>query len=101
LKQANLTTHQRICLAEAVIEESLENEGNDWLWPALKKLNKLRNEIAHNLSSAGIDDQVTNFCKQVPRNLKPINILSDFQAALWVACSEVHQRINPLGVDEQ
>jgi hypothetical protein len=92
LKAANLTTHQKICLAEAVIEESQENEKNDWLWVALKKLNSLRNDIAHKLSSTGIDDRVADFCSRVPKKLNSDNRFHNFEYALWIACSEVHMR---------
>ncbi len=43
---ASYDCHQMICLAEAITAESNQEQ---WVWKALKKLNKLRNFLAHNL----------------------------------------------------
>lgn len=95
LREADLTSHQQICLAEALVEES-SLDGNDrWLWPAIKKLNKLRNDIAHHLSKDGINDRIGDFVRRVPNKMESGNLCHDFEFALWVACAEVHLRITP------
>lgn len=95
LREADLTSHQQICLAEALIDE-LSLDGNDrWLWPAIKKLNNLRNDIAHNLSKSGIDDRIADFVSRVPNKTESGNLCHNFEFALWVTCAEVHLRITP------
>lgn len=90
LKDADLTTHQKICLAEALIEEHSPNGEHAWLWPAIKKLNKLRNDIAHNLEKLGIVDRVVDFVTRVPRKMGSENVCHNFEFALFVTCAEVH-----------
>ncbi len=95
LKEIDLTSHQQICLAEALIEE-ISLDGNDlWLWPAIKKLNKLRNDIAHNLSRPGIEDRIADFINRVPNKMESGNLCHDFEYAIWVVLAEVHLRITP------
>ena len=90
VEEANLTTHQKICLAEALIEEFYPNGEDAWLWPAIKKLNKLRNDIAHNLAKSGVVDRVVDFVTRVPKKMGSENLCHNFEFALWVACAEVH-----------
>ena len=90
LKDADLTTHQKICLAEALIEEHCPNGEDAWLWPAIKKLNMLRNDIAHNLAKAGVEDRVVDFVRRVPKKMGSKNLCHNFEFALWVTCAEVH-----------
>ncbi len=94
LKDANFTTHHKIVLAEAVIEETYSGGQDAWLWPAIRKLNKLRNDIAHHLSKPGIPDRIQDFVEQVPTKLESTNLCHNFEIALWTTCSEVHLRIN-------
>lgn len=95
LKEANLTSHQKLCLAEAIIEEFCPDEEEDaWLWPAIKKLNTLRNDIAHNLTKPGIDARVADFVKRVPKKLDSSNFYHNFEFALWCTCAEVHLLIH-------
>lgn len=62
LKKARLESFQRICLAESFFPSDFQ----PWLWPALTKLNKLRNDIAHQISPAGIDASIDHIIKSVP-----------------------------------
>ena len=95
LKKADLTSHQQICLAEALVAERNVDGKDLWLWPAIKKLNKLRNDIAHNLSKPGIDDRIADFVSRVPDNVDQGNLCHKFEIALWITCAEVHLRITP------
>src|SRR4051812_36661074 len=45
LEAARLDCHQAICLAEALCGENIQAR----TWVALRKLNTLRNDVAHNL----------------------------------------------------
>ena len=94
LKEADLTSFQKICLAEAIIEEFSPDGEDAWLWPAVKKLNKLRNDIAHNLTKPGIDERVADFVKRVPKKLDSSNFCHNFEFALWCTCVEVHLLIH-------
>ena len=95
LKDARLTFYQKICLAEAVIEECQTDRKDIWLWTALKELNRLRNIIAHNVLATGIEDRMTDFIGLVSYKLGSCNLRHDFESALWSACSEVHTRTGP------
>ena len=55
LDDARLTSHQVICLAEAL---TLPNDEPRLLWSILRKLNTLRNQLAHNLIPKGIEQRV-------------------------------------------
>ena len=57
LEPAKLESHQAICLAEAL---TLPNEEPASLWAVVRKLNELRNRIAHNLEPKGVDDRINN-----------------------------------------
>lgn len=85
LTEASLTSHQKICLAEALTDEFSEdvNKGK-WVWNAIKKLNKLRNDIAHNLSASGIEDRVKDYVNRVPdfKESIPSNLILDFEWAI-------------------
>lgn len=97
LEKADLTTHQKLCLAEALVDDfSRSVQETDWLWPALKKLNKLRNDIAHNLTLSGIADRIRDFIDRCPKKLGTTNFYHEFEFALWNACADVHQLINPV-----
>jgi hypothetical protein len=58
LSSARLTSHQLICLAEAMC---LANPEPIWLWATVRELNSLRNSLAHNLAPAGIQDRIDQF----------------------------------------
>jgi hypothetical protein len=58
LADARLTAHQVICLAEAMC---LDNEDPHWLFGMARKLNALRNALAHNLAPSGIQEKVDAF----------------------------------------
>lgn len=108
LEGAKLSTLQKLCLAEALIDDfsrSVQNgcysdEYADWLWPALKKLNTLRNNIAHNLTASGINDRIRDFVARCPEKLGTTNLCDEFEYALWNACAEVHHLINPVSLED-
>ncbi len=47
--------HQVICLVEAMTSHS---QAIPWIWQAAKKLNNIRNDLAHQLSPQGLEDKV-------------------------------------------
>jgi hypothetical protein len=61
-KGASLSCHQAICLAEAILrEEKLEA----WVWDGMKKLNALRNRLAHRLTGVELEKEVEAFTSYV------------------------------------
>ena len=52
LKAARLTSHQAICLAEAL---TLPNDDPKVLWSILRNVNTLRNDLAHNLAPQKVE----------------------------------------------
>ena len=61
LAAARLECHQAICLAEALSTE----EVHPVLWEAARKLNSLRNHIAHNLDLKGVEDRMNYIAEMV------------------------------------
>ena len=64
LKDARLETHQCICLAEALFHD----RSSTWIWDALRKLNGIRNKLAHNLEPPGLDSKIVDFQQFVETN---------------------------------
>ena len=56
LESAKLECHQAICLAEALSTEDIHPN----IWEAARKLNSLRNQIAHTLESKGVLDRMNH-----------------------------------------
>ena len=56
LISATLECHQAICLAEALSNANIHSN----VWEAAKKLNSLRNHIAHNLDLKGVVDRMNH-----------------------------------------
>ena len=83
LIDAHLTSHQAICLADAL---TLENDNPRILWSVLRKLNSLRNQLAHNLASQGIEDRVRNIVAEYSTKW-PVN--SKFTGVLGHAYGQV------------
>ena len=61
LIDARLECYQAICIAEALCPEEEE-----YVWNAVKKLNNIRNELAHKTEPVGIDDRIEDFVNSVP-----------------------------------
>ncbi len=83
LRSADLDSFQRICLAESFFSAAFQ----PWLWGALKHLNKLRNEIAHEIAPEGLQARVDNIIKSVPSasEFRPFAAThqAHFEMALW------------------
>lgn len=58
LAQAKIGCHTAICLAEALCDEDI----NPRVWEAARKLNDLRNKIAHTLEPLGMSERMNNVC---------------------------------------
>lgn len=69
-RRADLTCFQVICIAEGFVAHDAAPK----LWDTLKKLNKLRNDIAHKLEPKGMHDQMKNIVRLVYPELKAAGI---------------------------
>jgi hypothetical protein len=80
LEQAKLDCHMAICLAEALSSEDIHPN----VWEAARKLNTLRNEIAHNLEPKGVVDRMNHISSLlgIPRPLLKIEGKSPEDAAI-------------------
>lgn len=77
----SLSCHQIICLVEAITPQS---QACPWIWIASKKLNNIRNDLAHKLTPHGLEEKVKNLIEYVHENspvikqeIKNLNIETD------------------------
>jgi hypothetical protein len=61
LKEASLEFFQCACIAEAIYAKQMPT----WLWVALRKLNSIRNLLAHNIEPLGVQDKIKDFVTYV------------------------------------
>ncbi len=91
LSDARLECHQCICLAESFYPANHE----PWLWKALKKLNKMRNDIAHQIEPSGLQDRIDAFVASVPSGLDGIEDKNGrFEITLWSLFDAVSELID-------
>jgi len=92
-KGTSLTCHQVICLVEAITPKS---NNVPWVWVASKKLNNIRNDLAHNLKPNGLKPKVLDLVKFVKSKSPQIEKLankagftqqSDLFMVVMVICS--------------
>jgi hypothetical protein len=68
-----LTCHQVICLTEAITPISNKVP---WLWIAIRKLNSIRNDLAHQLSPKDLARKVNDLIKYVRDNSFEVEIIT-------------------------
>jgi hypothetical protein len=89
--KAQLECFHVICLAEALCGD----QAPPYLWDVLRKLNKLRNDIAHKIELPGLQDRIANITALVEKNsvfaeaeggISAIESdrMQEFDLALWV-----------------
>jgi hypothetical protein len=61
IDSARLDCHQAICIAESLSTEDIHAN----VWEAARKLNRLRNEIAHNLEPSGVAERISHVCELI------------------------------------
>lgn len=80
VKEARLDCYQAICLAQSFFDPEFQ----PWLWQALKKLNKLRNDVAHNIEPTGVKDRMLHFSTEYPFSFGNAEDSSvSFEISLW------------------
>ena len=89
LRAAKLDCHQAICLAEGLAGDTI----NPRLWEVAKKLNELRNKIAHNLEPTGVIERMRNINLMLGQNLKgsasPSEVLEQFDFSISLLYSTI------------
>lgn len=79
LRDARLTCYQAICIAEAFCSEEQK-----YIWNAVKKLNNIRNDLAHKTEPVGLDDRIDDFVQSIPWHV-PVeeNEIMRIEFTLW------------------
>jgi hypothetical protein len=72
-KGASFDCHQVICLVEAITPEA---KNMPWAWDAAKKLNGIRNDLAHQLNPKGLNHKITDLVKVVHKNSPESEIIA-------------------------
>lgn len=92
LQTAELECNQIICLAEALTGDALSPA----MWAALRKLNKLRNDLAHQLEPKGMTDRLAHITKIVGEthpmwdgSMEWNDPMAEFDASMWVLFARV------------
>jgi hypothetical protein len=80
--------HQAICLAQAFFSANSQ----PWLWASVKKLNSIRNDVAHKLEPKGLNDKIEEFCDSFPSGFSALpSDQSRFELTLWSVFVAVSQ----------
>ena len=61
---ASFDCHQVICLVQAATKYTHDES---WIWQAAKRLNRIRNALAHNLAPASVDAKIQSLIDFVTR----------------------------------
>ncbi|HAT7741571.1 hypothetical protein J8A01_21935 [Vibrio parahaemolyticus] len=87
IKEANLSCSQAICLAQALLPDELDQS----CWKGAKKLNNIRNKIAHNITNEGLYHQIEDFINAVPANWGKLDcdLQEQFELSLWSLFAQI------------
>lgn len=89
LTPARLTFHHVAHLAEAISREDIHPN----LWSAVRKLNQMRNDIAHKLEPKRVEEQLREFCVLVGtparQDAKGVDLVSDFGFSAMALHNEI------------
>ena len=69
-----LTCHQIICLTQAITPIS---DKVPWLWVAIRKLNSIRNDLAHQLSPNDLAKKIDALTKYVRDNSPEVEMITE------------------------
>jgi len=92
LAEAKLTFAQKLAIASAL----RDNSGDDWLWEAITALNRLRNELVHQLPNPRFEDLRTAFLTLVENSpeLPELEPPSDIHDRLHRAIFSIHEAMS-------
>lgn len=77
--ETRVDCHQAICLAQSFFPSGHSPD----FWMSLKKLNKIRNDIAHKTEAPGLSDKIVDFIKSVPVDWEVTDKQMEFELSLW------------------
>lgn len=92
---ARFECHQVICLVQAMTEHSALEP---WLWDAAKRLNGIRNDLAHNLEPRSLNEKVDSLITFVTRDNPIVKSILDrlgapdgmeFKAVILAMCGSL------------
>lgn len=91
LDDARIECHQAICIAQAFFPPDFQ----PWLWDGLKKLNRIRNEIAHNVEPIGLDDRVEHLVTTYPFGYRHADDdkIARFEISMWSLFNAVSELV--------
>lgn len=64
LKRSRLTFHQLACIAEAMHWY----DKDDWVWISVRKLNKIRNSLSHELKPKNLEIHIADFHRLIEKH---------------------------------
>lgn len=91
VRRAKLDDYQAICLAEAFLPLPRE----PWLWVSVKKLNTLRNEIAHKIEPGDIDHRIDDLAVSVRPEVEEQDRQKRLERTLWSMFERVSRLATP------
>ena len=65
LSKGRFEFYQKLCILKAVCSPGLK-----WHWQTIEQLSKMRNQLAHNLESKGLNGMVKDFLNKVDSEIK-------------------------------
>lgn len=74
-----MNCHQAICLAQALLPKGHQEE----FWRATKKLNELRNNIAHRLTPEEREVKISEFVSCIPVDWEGKDKTQTFELCIW------------------
>ncbi|MDO7085561.1 hypothetical protein WNY51_18380 [Pseudocolwellia sp. AS88] len=91
ISESRLTFSNKIALVRSFHNSKCES----WVWGAINKLNKVRNLMAHNLSSAEIDSEISSYTAllKIEEEIWPAELLkvkhADFFWAVYLVLGKL------------
>ncbi|MDD2914855.1 MAG: hypothetical protein PHP70_05995 [Gallionella sp.] len=91
LDDARIECYQAICMAQAFFPPDFQ----PWLWDGLKKLNKIRNDIAHNVEPVGLEDRIDHLVTAYPfgYHCADDDKLARFEISMWCLFTTVSELV--------
>jgi|AntRauTorcE11898_2_1112593.scaffolds.fasta_scaffold01229_7 hypothetical protein len=79
LKELRLGCHAEIAFAESLVA----NDSEEDLWKFLRRLNNIRNKIAHNVKPTGLNESIDSFVNDYPAPTYSDDPACQFEFCLW------------------
>lgn len=91
LDDARIECYQAICMAQAFFAPDFQ----PWLWDGLKKLNKIRNDIAHSVELVGLEDRIDHLATAYPFGYRfsDDDKVARFEISMWSLFNAVSELV--------